>query len=499
MRNVSHGRIRSATAIAAYDTQGAPPMSTRTKRFNTLSAAATIALAGLSAPAFAGHAYLDSLNAEGNNQFIVKYRSGSAPASSPAAMRASLDSAASRTALSSGKGGKPGLRALRQMILQGGRVVATDVPLNRADAAALMRQIAADPNVEFVQRDGVLRGLEIPNDSKFSSQWNLADTAAGLQAPTAWNTSNGSGVVVAVIDSGIYSHTDLNANVLPGYDFISSVTGLPDADCSTMGMSLGCGAPEDGDGRDANPDDSAKIGHGTHVAGIVGALTNNGTGVAGVAYGAKILPIRVLGKQKAGTESDIFDAIVWASGGSVAGVPANANPAKVINLSLGAPLKALCNDSPGWVSAINAAVANGAVVVAAGGNNNEDVATVTPAGCNNVISVAASNKSGSLASYSAAGATVDVTAPGGEQGLSAAGVPSTDAYNGIKSRVGTSVATPHVAGVAALILSAAPTKTPAQVEQILKSSARPIPLSKCSKGCGAGLVDAAAAVAAAVK
>ncbi|MGO4776711.1 S8 family serine peptidase, partial [Lysobacter sp. 2RAB21] len=260
-----------------------------------------------------------------------------------------------------------------------------------------------------MQADAQMHALFTPNDPLYPQQWHYYQATGGLNLPPAWDIANGSGVTVAVIDSGIYSHTDLNANVLPGYDFISSVTGLPDADCSTMGMSLGCGAPEDGDGRDANPDDSAKIGHGTHVAGIVGALTNNGTGVAGVAYGAKILPIRVLGKQKAGTESDIFDAIVWASGGSVAGVPANANPAKVINLSLGAPLKALCNDSPGWVSAINAAVANGAVVVAAGGNNNEDVATVTPAGCNNVISVAASNKSGSLASYSAAGATVDVT------------------------------------------------------------------------------------------
>ncbi|MBT2747815.1 MULTISPECIES: S8 family serine peptidase [unclassified Lysobacter] len=478
-------------------------MSTRTKRFNALSVAAAIALAGLSAPAFAGHAYLDSLNADGNSQFIVKYRSGSAPATSPASMKASLDSAASRVAWSSGKDDKPGLRALRQMILPGGRVIGTDTPLNRADAAALMRQIAADPNVEFVQRDGAVRGLMLPNDSKFSQQWNLADSATGIQAPTAWDSSTGTGVVVAVIDSGIYSHTDLNGNILPGYDFISSLTGLSDADCKTMGKLSGCGSPEDGDGRDANPIDTSKVGHGTHVSGIIGALTNNATGIAGVAHGAKILPIRVLGKQSAGKESDIYDAIVWASGGSVAGVPANANPAKVINLSLAGALPALCNDSPGWTSAINAAVANGSTVVASAGNKKEEVTTVTPAGCNNVISVAASDKNGALASYSASGATLDLTAPGGasgEFGTSAAdAITSTVASDRYGLAVGTSMAAPHVAGVAALILSAAPTKTPAQVEQILKSSARPIPLTQCATGCGAGLIDAAAAVAAAKK
>ena len=478
-------------------------MSTRTKRFNALSAATVVALAGLSAPAFAGQAYLDSLNAEGNNQFIVKYRSGSAPATSPAAMKSSLDSAATRFALSSGKGGKPGLRALRQMILPGGRVVATDAPLSRADAAALMRQIAADPNVEFVQRDGAVRALMLPNDSKFSKQWNLADSATGIQAPAAWDSSNGSGVVVAVIDSGVYSHTDLDGNILPGYDFISSITGLSDADCKTMGLSSGCGRPDDGDGRDANPIDSSKVGHGTYVSGILGALTNNGTGVAGVAHGAKIVPLRVLGKQGSGKESDILDAIVWASGGSVAGVPANANPAKVINLSLGAALPALCNDSPGWSSAINTAAANGATIVAAAGNHNEDVAKMSPAGCNNVISVAASDKDGSLAPYSGSGATIDVTAPGGTSGLfgatAADAITSTAASNGYALVIGTSMASPHVSGVAALILSAAPTKTAAQVEQILKSSARPVALTNCSTGCGAGLVDAAAAVAEAKK
>ncbi|MFD0322210.1 S8 family serine peptidase [Lysobacter gummosus] len=174
-----------------------------------------------------------------------------------------------------------------------------------------MRQIASDSNVEFVQVDGIRHALAVPNDTRFGDQWHYADSAVGIRAPTAWNTSTGTGVVVAVIDSGILSHTDLNANILPGYDMISSTTGFSDAECQQAGASPGCGKSDDGNGRDSNPNDSSNIVHGTHVAGTIAAVTNNAAGVAGVAYNAKVVPVRVLGNQGFGSDSDIADAIVW--------------------------------------------------------------------------------------------------------------------------------------------------------------------------------------------
>ncbi|MEE7547807.1 S8 family serine peptidase, partial [Xanthomonas sp. Kuri4-1] len=160
---------------------------------------------------------------------------------------------------------------------------------------------------------------------------------AGINVRPAWDKATGNGVVVAVIDTGITSHPDLDANILPGYDFISDTF-----------------VSRDGDGRDADPSDEGDWNpvqgecyttpspspitdsswHGTHVAGTIAAVTNNAVGVAGTAYNAKIVPVRVLGRC-GGYTSDIADAIVWASGGSVSGVPANANPAEVINMSLG--------------------------------------------------------------------------------------------------------------------------------------------------------------------
>ncbi|MEH6420658.1 S8 family serine peptidase, partial [Pseudomonas sp. CGJS7] len=387
--------------------------------------------------------------------------------------------------------GRARVRTLRQMALPGMRVIAAATPLDRDAAAALMRQLAADRNVEFVQVDAGVRTQLVPNDPQFSKQWHYADTAAGIRAPTAWNTTSGAGVVVAVVDSGIMPHTDLNANVLPGYDFVSAVNGRNAAECAIDGMQAGCGKSLDGDGRDANPLDSEGNTHGNHVAGTIAAVTNNAKGVAGIAYGAKILPVRAAGSGGYNAHSDTIDAIFWASGGRVAGVPDNVSPAEVINVSLGSEIAC----TPAWQAGIDAAVANGAVVVVAAGNGDNNVANNVPAGCNNVVAVGATNKSGARSSFSAWGPTLDLSAPGGDGLFN--GVISTVANDGYGQMSGTSMASPHVAGVAALVRSVAPGKTPAQVEVILKSTARPIPASKCSKGCGAGLVDAAAAVAAA--
>ncbi|WP_063749869.1 S8 family serine peptidase, partial [Streptomyces sp. C] len=322
--------------------------------------------------------------------------------------------------------------------------------------------------------------------------------------PAAWDKTTGSGVTVAVIDTGYVAHSDVAPNIVAGYDFISSST-----------------AARDGNGRDNNPADqgdwsaagecgtgskaSDSSWHGTHVAGTIGAATNNAKGVAGIAYNAKIQPVRVLGKC-GGATSDIVDAITWASGGTVAGVPANATPAKVINMSLGG--SGACTTS--YQNAINAAVGRGTTVVVAAGNSNADAAGFTPASCNNVINVAASNRTGDRSFYSNYGAIIDVAAPGGET-RRATDTPGTvtTPENGILSTLnggtttpgaeiykpyqGTSMAAPHVAGLAALLVAAKPSLTPAQIEAAIKANARPL-AGTCTGGCGAGLADATATV-----
>ena len=160
--------------------------------------------------------------------------------------------------------------------------------------------------------------------------------------------------------------------------------------------------------------------HGTHVAGTIAAVTNNAKGVAGVAFSSQVVPVRVLGVG-GGYTSDIADGIIWASGGTVSGVPANANPAEVINMSLGGQSSCAAT----YQNAINGAVDRGTVVVIAAGNSNMNVSNFTPANCNNVIAVAANDKEGNRASYSNYGTLIDVTAPGGETATSSKGVLST--------------------------------------------------------------------------
>jgi serine protease len=230
------------------------------------------------------------------------------------------------------------------------------------------------------------------------------------------------------------------------------------------------------------------------VAGTIAAKTNNGLGVAGVAYNARVVPVRVLGKC-GGYTSDIADAIIWASGGTVSGVPANANVAKVINMSLGGG--GACGTTT--QNAINSARSRGTVVVVAAGNENQNASNSNPANCAGVVTVAATNRNGARAPYSNYGAVVDVAAPGGDANgyiLSTlnAGTqaPGADNYANYQ---GTSMATPHVAGVAALMLARNSALTPDEIEAKLKSTARPFP-GTCSQ-CGAGIVDAGAAVAAA--
>ncbi|GHA69094.1 extracellular protease [Lysobacter bugurensis] len=446
---------------------------TRRTRRHALAAATAIALAAMvSGPALAGSVNATGLTADGTDRFIVKYREGSAERASVANVRA----ATSRVARVGGKA--VALGHVRRMAI-GADVLTTDRRLDRAEAEALMRQIAADPAVEYIEVDKLNKPVFTPNDTRFSEQFGFGTGAGGTYATQAWDVTNGTGAVVAVLDTGITNHSDLNANMLPGYDFI-----------------IDTAVAADGNGRDSDPSDPGDASggqssswHGTHVAGTVAAVTNNGKGVAGMAWGAKVVPVRVLGKG-GGYDSDIADAIIWSSGGSVSGVPANPNPAEAINLSLGGT--GTCGSA--MQSAINGAVSRGSTLVIAAGNSNANVSNFSPANCNNVIAVASVTSTGARSSFSNYGSLIDIAAPGSailstlNSGTSG---PSTESY---ASYSGTSMAAPHVAGIVALMQSAATTpKTPAEIESILKSTARAFP-STPSQPIGPGIAQARAAV-----
>ncbi|GAB3425943.1 S8 family peptidase [Massilia solisilvae] len=429
------------------------------------------------------------------DRLIVKYKDSVANGKGPAqaapisvARRAILDRAGQQFGLS---------MKLLHTIGTGAHVMQLERKLALEDVARLAAELGQrDPSVEYAEPDRILTAQFIPNDPQYTNQWDLYEATAGMRLPAAWDKSTGAGINVAVIDTGYRPHADLQGQILPGYDFITSSTIANDgtgrdSDASDPGDWTVAG--ECGSGVPAQDQNSSW--HGTHVAGTIAALTNNGVGVAGVAYGAKIVPARVLGKC-GGYTSDIADAIIWTSGGAVANVPANANKARVLNLSLGG--SGTCDSTT--QNAINSARSRGAVVVVAAGNSNTNVSNATPANCQGVIAVAAVGRSGGKASYSNYGTLVDVAAPGGDSGAgilstlnSGTRAPASDSY---AYYMGTSMATPHVAGVVALMLSKNPSLTPDDVEAKLKSTARAFPAA-CS-GCGAGIVDAAAAVTAAI-
>ncbi len=434
------------------------------------------------------------------DRLIVKYKDEAAPGSKAVAKglsRAAAASpmAASRKAVVDQVGRKLSL-TMKELhtIGTGARVIQMNRKVTVAEAARLAADLmASDPSVEYAEPDRIMKPMFTPNDPYFGQQWDYTDVIGGMRLPAAWDKSTGTGIRVAVIDTGYRPHVDLQGQILAGYDFIKDTAisndgNARDSDASDPGdwTTAGqCGAGEPA---------SNSSWHGTHVAGTIAALTNNGIGVAGVAYGAKVVPVRVLG-QCGGYTSDIADGIVWASGGTVSGVTSIAARAQVINMSLGGG--GACDTTT--QTAINGARSRGTVVVVAAGNEAQNASNSSPANCSGVIAVAATNKSGGRASYSNYGTIVDVAAPGGDSGAAIlstlnAGTttPGADNYAGY---MGTSMATPHVAGVVALMLAKNPALTPDDVEAKLKSSARAFPAS-CS-GCGAGIVDASAAVDAA--
>ena len=299
------------------------------------------------------------------------------------------------------------------------------------DSATLARRLAADPDVAYAVVDQRRRALTLPNDPLFSAgpAVNLQTITGGpevgqwyLRAPTdlfrsatnaqaAWAKSTGTGVVVAVLDTGVLAnHVDLAGQVLAGYDFVRDVGTANDgdgrdADASDPGDWIT--AAEDASGPYKNCGQGDSSWHGTHVAGIVAAATNNGIGMAGLAHGAKVLPVRVLGKC-GGYDSDITAGMLWAAGIEQAGLPGSVTPAKVLNLSLGG--EGTCTAA--YQEAIASVTARGVVVVAAAGNS-VGRAVGTPANCPGAIAVAGVRHAGSKVGCSDLGPEIAIAAPGG--------------------------------------------------------------------------------------
>lgn len=503
-----------------------------------------------------------------SDRLIVKLRAKTAQVMSVSQIRAELSKPFSVQVLQQLQGAAGVAMSDLHATGNGAHVMMLHGVQNRQTVAQAIAGISKLPNVEYVEEDVIETVRMAPTDPYYTfgipatspGLWGMWPAAAasspaslgtgsyGADFETAWNSATGTGVVVAVVDTGITPHVDIvgpggvvaagaGSNLVStGYDFIRDcrVRGSCPATWSSASAVVAASpdATDTGDFLDATdcaagsffypctPSNSSW--HGTHVAGTIAAIGNNGVGVIGGAFGAKILPVRALGKG-GGYSSDVSDAIMWAAGAY--STITNPTPAKVINLSLGSTNACSVTRQ----NAINAAVAAGAVVVVAAGNESQDVANSSAANCQNVISVAAVARDGSRASYSnfsspASNITnptnVTLAAPGGdanggypatfEPGIlstlnTATTTPATSGGSNYVYYSGTSMATPHVSAAVALMLAHNSALTPAQVRTILSSPSSLTAFPSFSaasatwdcalnKNCGAGILNANLAV-----
>lgn len=376
--------------------------------------------------------------------------------------------------------------------------VTFDTVLSSGEQARLGDAVEDQPGVKAAEPDylDTATGTGDPTAEPYwPFQWDMAGTW-GIKAPQAWWGSTGAGAVVGVVDSGITPHPDLTGSttsivggtVVAGYDFIS-----------WAGIAL------DGGGRDGDPTDLVASGsfHGTHVSGTIGAHLD-GLGVVGTAPGVTIQPLRALG-EGGGFESDIMAAMRWGAGLTVSGAPTNHTPVDVLNLSLGG--RHACQVA--MQDTINAVRAKGVPVVVSAGNSGIALSEFSPANCTGVIRVTATGATGLLTSYSNVGTPAvpaSIAAPGGSELRTSDGSPGAIVSTsnsgttglgapGYRWMMGTSMAAPHVSGVIALLKSQHRSLTPDQVAAILKRTASPLATACDASVCGAGIVDAAAAVA----
>jgi len=494
-----------------------------------------------------------AVSAAGHGRIIVKFRERAQTLSAATAGGARLGPKAAAlmsrrlgVTLTDGRAIGPRTQVLRSSVL---------------DSRSLAKMVATDTDVEWAAVDHVRVPLAAPNDPLYpdglanttpaSGQWYLrAPTAAvrsSIDIETAWDVTHGTpaaaanAIVVADVDTGITSHPDLVNKILPGYDMVGSTDY---GDGSTI-------SANDGDLQDGNPTDPGdwlsaadvtrnacdpgdtvaqdSSWHGTQTAGVLGAQTNNGLGMAGTGYDVMILPVRALGKC-GGYDSDIVAGARWAAGLSVSGAPLNAHPARVVNMSLGgAPGTDGCG--PLYPDLISELAAMNVIIVAAAGNE-EGLAVDVPAMCPGVVAVAGLRQVGTKVGFSNVGPEVTIASPGGNcintdatqaclypilstlnTGTTFPGQPTYSTSFGAVG-VGTSFSTPIVSGTVALMLSANPSLTNAQVVSLLQGSATAFPPSDdptiptchapngstqdecvCTTGtCGAGMLNAGLAV-----
>jgi len=363
----------------------------------------------------------------------------------------------------------------------------------RLETLLAIKSLRGDPLIEYAEPNYRVKSMAVPNDASYPFQWHYPL----IDLPAAWDTTTGSPeVIVAVVDTGILSrHPDLTGQWIDGYDFVSSAD-----------------RARDGDGIDPDPEDpgdgdsaASSSFHGTHVSGTVAAAGDNGIGVSGVAYGARIMPLRALGAGGAGTTYDVDQAIRFAAGLANDSGTLPTRPADIINLSLGgAPFS---QSSQALYRQVRAA---GVVMVASAGNEASSMPSY-PAAYDGVISVAAVDAQRQRASYSNTGSSVDIAAPGGDSSvdlngdgypdgvLSTGGLGSGGNY-GYTFLSGTSMAAPHVAGVIALMKSVNPDLSPADIDALIMGGDLSDDLGAPGRDnqYGHGLVNAQRAVLAAL-
>lgn len=460
----------------------------------------------------------------GGQRFLVKYRAGASELNSTAVLDRGLSAALSRAALDRPTAANPRSVAraavkaglLRRTALPGWRLVSTTRMLDAQETENFLRELRANSAVEVARVEQIYHHMAVarramtPQDPDYGRlQWNFSNAVSGVRATQAWDISQGEGVVVAVVDTGIIEGTpDLQGNVIPGYDMITDKrVSRRDSDGRVPGgwdtgnwvsenYCLGWAASR------PHPAEGTTW-HGTHVAGTVAQETNNSIGVAGLAHKAKVMPMRVLGSC-GGRDGDVADAVVWAAGGEVPGLPINPNPAEIINLSLGSSEESEC--SPMLQDAFDMANSRGSIIVVAAGNDSGDAGLYTMSSCKNVISVGATGVNGGRATrYSNYGSRIDISAPGGNEENNVQGWiwqmynggtegPTSEWY--VEGMVGTSMASPHVAAAAAMVQSVV--ETPLnwmQMRDLLMETATPFPVAvPTTTPMGAGILNVEAAL-----